>query len=113
MTERNKVIASVLLVAALFTSTGANGPSGSYPYGGYGQQVQQQQYQQPDRWYSEASQASSVTQSTASTPDSGTAPKEAEKPPLPDGWSEHFDPNSGQYYYYNATHGKKSPVKVR
>ena len=108
MTERNKVIASVLLVAALFTSTGANGPSGSYPYGGYGQQVQQQQYQQPDRWYSEASQASSVTQSTASTPDSGTAPKEAEKPPLPDGWSEHFDPNSGQYYYYNANDGTTS-----
>lgn len=107
--ERKKVIGTVLLVAALFTPTGANGPSGSYPYGGYGQQVQQQQqYQQPDRWYSEPNQASSVAQPSASTPDSGPAPEESEKPPLPDGWSEHFDPNSGQYYYYNAADGTTS-----
>ena len=107
--ERKKVIGTVLLVAALFTPTGANGPSGSYPYGGYGQQMQQQQqYQQPDRWYSEPSQAASVSQPSASTPDSAPAPEESEKPPLPDGWSEHFDPNSGQHYYYNAADGTTS-----
>jgi len=26
-------------------------------------------------------------------------------PPLPDGWTEHFDPASGQYYYFNAVNG--------
>ena len=107
------MIATVLLVAALFSSSAATVPSGSQSYGGYGQhqQFQQQQYQtnqQQDRWYTDASQASNIAQPSASTPDSGTAPEETEQPPLPEGWSEHFDPNSGQYYYYKAADGTTS-----
>lgn len=109
------MIATVVLVAALFTSAAANGPSGSQSYGGYGQQQQyqpqHQQYQprqQQERWYTEVSQASSIEQSSASTPDSTTPQEGVEQPPLPEGWSEHFDPNSGQYYYYNAADGTTS-----
>jgi len=107
------MIATVILVAALFTSAAANGPSGSQSYSGYSQpqQLQQQQYQpnrQQDRWYSEVNQASYVAQSSAATPEAATPPEEVEQAPLPEGWSEHLDPNSGQYYYYNAVDGTTS-----
>lgn len=107
------MIATVILVAALFTSSAANGPTGSQSYGGYSQhqQLQQQQYQpnqQQDRWYTEVNQASYVAQSSASAPESTTPPEDVEPSPLPEGWSEHLDPNSGQYYYYNAVDGTTS-----
>mmetsp|Transcript_9431 Transcript_9431/g.23496 ORF Transcript_9431/g.23496 Transcript_9431/m.23496 type:complete len:692 (+) Transcript_9431:129-2204(+) len=113
--ERNKMIATVIFVAALFTSSAATGPSASFDgYRGYGQyqqvQQQQQQYQpnqQQDRWYTEASQASNTAQPSTSTPDAAPA-EDTEKPPLPEGWSEHFDPNSGQHYYYNSVDGTTS-----
>lgn len=110
--ERNKMIATVIFVTALFASSAAT--SGPQSYGGYGhyQQVQQQQQYQPsqqqERWYTEASPASKIEQSSASTPESGTGPEEIEQPPLPEGWSEHLDPNSGQYYYYNSADGTTS-----
>lgn len=103
------------------TSSIASGPSG-YPgstsYGGYNQhqpQVQQQQHQQhnpqqqqQDQWYSEASYQKESTTSqeeaaTDSTPPTSepTTGEEGISPLLPKGWSEHYDTNSGQYYYYN------------
>eukprot|EP00531_Pseudo-nitzschia_arenysensis_P009861 CAMPEP_0116133794 /NCGR_PEP_ID=MMETSP0329-20121206/10299_1 /TAXON_ID=697910 /ORGANISM="Pseudo-nitzschia arenysensis, Strain B593" /LENGTH=696 /DNA_ID=CAMNT_0003628455 /DNA_START=59 /DNA_END=2149 /DNA_ORIENTATION=- len=113
--ERNKMIATAIFVAALFTSSAATGPSASQSYGGYGHyqpmQQQQQQYQpsqQQDRWYTEANQASNTAQPSTTTSSSVTPAEETEKPPLPEGWSEHFDPNSGQHYYYNAADGTTS-----
>jgi hypothetical protein len=50
-------------------------------------QQQQQQQQQP------------VEEADAA------AGKADELPPLPEGWSEHIDPSSGQPYYYNANDG--------
>lgn len=107
------MFATVILVAALFTSSAASGPSGSPLYAGYNQhqQLQQQQYQpqqQQDRWYTEASQASYIGQSRPSAPDSTITPEDVEPSSLPEGWSEHLDPNSGQYYYYNAADGTTS-----
>ncbi len=110
--ERNKIIAAAIFVSALFTSSAATGPSSSYGgYGHYQQMQQQQQYQptqQQDRWYTEANQPSNTAQPSATTSSPVTPAEETEKPPLPEGWSEHFDPNSGQYYYYNAADGTTS-----
>jgi len=108
------MIATVIFVAALFTSSSATVPSGSQSYGGYNQhqheQLQKQQYNplhqhQQDRWYAESNEASYIAQTSALTPDSKTPPQDVEATTLPEGWSEHFDPNSGQYYYYNAADG--------
>mmetsp|Transcript_21876 Transcript_21876/g.52049 ORF Transcript_21876/g.52049 Transcript_21876/m.52049 type:complete len:794 (+) Transcript_21876:164-2545(+) len=112
--ERNKMIASLLFVAAMLLSCTASGPSNSQSYGGYNQrrQLHQEQYQpqqQQDRWHAEVSSASHVAETSASTTEAKT-PSEGAEPPLhlPEGWSEHFDPNSGQYYYYNAADGTTS-----
>lgn len=124
------MFATVIFVATLVQSSIANAPSGpsghigSQSYGGYNQhqQLQQQQYQpqqqnQHDRWYNEVNQASyqkdngytqEVTQSSEPKPDVTNPPEDEEPPPLPEGWSEHFDPNSGQYYYYNSVDGTTS-----
>jgi len=119
------IVGSVILVTTRLTSSIASGPSG-YPgsasYGGYNQhqhQVQQQQHnpqqQQQDKWYSDASyqnestisREEAATASTAATSEP-TVDREDILLPLPEGWSEHYDPNSGQYYYYNAADGTTS-----
>ena len=102
-----RMISTVILFAALFTTSGASGPTGSQSYGGYGQhqQLQQPQYQQQDRWYPETTPASYTSQPSEFSPNSPTSPEGDELPPLPEGWSEHFDPESGQYYYYCAADG--------
>lgn len=114
------MIATLILVAAFFTSSAASDQSGSQRFGGYHQQQyqyhpQQQQYQyqpqqqqQQDRWHAEVTQASYVTESTPSATASETPSEDVEPPPLPEGWSEHLDPSSGQYYYYNAADGTTS-----
>lgn len=121
--ESRKMLATVLLVTTLFTSSVASGPSGypgSQSYGGYNQhqQYQPQQQQQQDQWYSDASQASyqKDKRSSQEQPQAATSIAEpttvaedvVDPPPLPEGWSEHLDPNSGQYYYYNAADGTTS-----
>jgi len=109
-------------VTTQLTSSIASGPSGyqytgSTSYGVYNQyqpQVQQQQQQQQDQWYSEASfqKESTTSQEEAATdstpPTSEPTTGEEDISPLPEGWSEHYDTNSGQYYYYNAADGTTS-----
>jgi hypothetical protein len=119
------VLGSVILVTTQFTSSIASGPSGytsSPSYGGYNQQVQQQQQQQqnypqqqqPDQWYSEASYQKESTTSqedpaaVTATSEPTAGEEEDSLPPLPEGWTEHLDPNSGQYYYFNAADGTTS-----
>ena len=119
------VLGSVILVTTRFTYSIASGPSGytaSPSYGGYNQQVQQQQQQheeqeqqnypqqqQQDQWYSEASyQKEGTTPQEDPAAVTATAGEEDVVPPLPEGWTEHLDPNSGQFYYFNAVDGTSS-----
>lgn len=118
------VLGSVILVTTRFTYSIASGPSGytaSPSYGGYNQQVQQQQQQQQeeqqnypqqqqqDQWYSEASyQKEGTTPQEDPAAVTATAGEEDVVPPLPEGWTEHLDPNSGQFYYFNAADGTTS-----
>ena len=119
------VLGSVILVTTRFTYSIASGPSGytaSPSYGGYNQQVQQQQQQQEeqeqqnypqqqqqDQWYSEASyQKEGTTPQEDPAAVTATAGEEDVVPPLPEGWTEHLDPNSGQSYYSNAAEGTTS-----
>ena len=117
------VLGSVILVTTRFTYSIASGPSGytaSPSYGGYNQQVQQQQQQQEeehnypqqqqqDQWYSEASyQKEGTTPQEDPAAVTATAGEEDVVPPLPEGWTEHLDPNSGQFYYFNAVDGTSS-----
>lgn len=107
------MIATFILVVAMFTSSIASGPSVPQSYGGYNQhqQMYQQQYQpqqQQERWRAEVSQTSYGAETSTSTTESETPSEGTESSPLPEGWSEHFDPNSNQYYYYNAADGTTS-----
>jgi hypothetical protein len=119
------VLGSVILVTTRFTYSIASGPSGytaSPSYGGYNQQVQQQQQQQQqnypqqqqqDQFYSEASYQKEGTTpqedpAAVTATSEPTAGEEDILPPLPEGWTEHLDPNSGQYYYFNAADGTTS-----
>jgi hypothetical protein len=118
-----KFQSTAVLMAVAATSWGATtansgsggGPSsyGSYSgYGEYQQQQQQPQHQQiQGQWYSQSSQMSSYQrQQQPETTTEEQAPLQGddvsdERPLLPDGWEELFDPNSGEYYYYNHADG--------
>jgi hypothetical protein len=89
------VASAQLMGASGSMSGGPGGYASYYPQQQY-QQQQQQQQQPQQQWYSQTGQE--PTQE-------GLEPQEDEKPPLPEGWSEHFDPNSGQYYYFHAADG--------
>jgi len=107
------MITTLVLVAALFANSVATGPPGSQSYVGYNQhqQMEQQRYQpqqEQERWYSHGTESSYVAQSSAPTSDSNTLSEDVEPSPLPERWSEHFDPDSGQHYYYNAVDGTTS-----
>eukprot|EP00934_Nitzschia_sp_Nitz4_P004340 Nitzschia sp. Nitz4//scaffold150_size53981//14369//16781//NITZ4_006673-RA/size53981-snap-gene-0.70-mRNA-1//-1//CDS//3329537059//4330//frame0 len=103
--------AAALLVIGASTLVGANtggAPGGYYgAYGAYG--ANHHNYQQPQQYhrYDQGPAQQSWYGQTAEDPQPAskqpTAPKET--PPLPAGWTEHFDPNSGQYYYYHAASG--------
>ncbi|KAG7356249.1 WW domain containing protein [Nitzschia inconspicua] len=106
--------AAVLLAIAATSwrlSTASSGGQGGYgSYSGYNQYQQPQQ--QHGQWYSPANQASSYQQQQQQQPetifeelqtqDNGSID---EKPALPNGWVELFDPNSGEYYYYHEESG--------
>ena len=92
------LVASTAFAIVAVDANSAGGP-GYTAYSGYNHQQQAQQgwygqseeqrYDQPDRKQLETDINSGA----------------AEQSPLPDGWSEHFDPNSGQHYYYNSVDG--------
>jgi WW domain len=118
------VCTAPLMCAAVHESGPPTGyGSAASSYGGYGRYPQQQEYQyqlpqpqqqqQQGQWYSQTGEQNGKQQefvaSAASEGDQqqqDDAPvDDDEQPPLPEGWSEHYDPNSGQYYYFNAAEG--------
>ncbi len=74
-------------------------PAGTGYYYQQPQQYWQGQQQQNQYGYEDPQQERQQQQ------DQIGAEKQDEEPPLPPGWSEHFDPASGQPYYYNANDG--------
>jgi WW domain len=90
-----------LAVEVASTASGSSGPAYSYSpqqQQWYGQQGQygepQQQMQQPEEH--QQSQEPELSSSEESRENLSQ---------LPSGWTEHLDPASGQYYYYNSADG--------
>lgn len=89
------LVVSIVVAISLVAASSASGP-GYGAYSGYNYQQQTDQ-----QWYSQAEQQKYEQPQTAQLDEQ----EKEEQPPLPEGWSEHFDPNSGQYYYYNSADG--------
>jgi hypothetical protein len=89
-------LSTVALVAVDANSAGGPGYVG---YNGYNYQQERQQ-----GYYGQPGQVT-YEQQDQQQPESVIDNASEEPLPLPEGWSEHFDPNSGQYYYHNSADG--------
>ena len=104
------LIVATAVAVSLCEASAGNGPSAGYAaYNGYNYQQQQSQ----QGWYDQRSGQEELQQQEyeqlhhqqPTGQDEASYDATEERPPLPEGWSEHFDPNSGNYYYYNAADG--------
>ncbi|GAX26625.1 hypothetical protein FisN_21Lh095 [Fistulifera solaris] len=91
MRLEKRLLVAFLSSACSNHSLWATASAGGNP-GGHGYQTHGYMQQQGSNWGS--------NEGSYSQPNDRAAP-----PPLPAGWSEHFDPSSGQPYYYNAADG--------
>jgi hypothetical protein len=99
-------LSTVALVAVNASSAGGPGYVGHNGYN-YQQERQQGYYGQPGQeqgYYGQPGQET-YEQQDKQQPESVIDNESEELLPLPEGWSEHFDPNSGHFYYHNSADG--------
>lgn len=101
MKVKKQITTIVVSTACALVAVNANsaGGPGYSAYSGYNYQQQGQQ-----QWYGQSAEQG-YKQPAQQQPEIADDSGAADAPSLPDGWSEHFDPNSGQYYYYNSVNG--------
>eukprot|EP00559_Dactyliosolen_fragilissimus_P007617 CAMPEP_0184855418 /NCGR_PEP_ID=MMETSP0580-20130426/683_1 /TAXON_ID=1118495 /ORGANISM="Dactyliosolen fragilissimus" /LENGTH=737 /DNA_ID=CAMNT_0027349929 /DNA_START=173 /DNA_END=2389 /DNA_ORIENTATION=- len=114
---RKAALSLLLTLSYVLIAEGSSGYGGQY-YGnqpqGYGNMhnAQQSQYdysQYEQKYDGYGSMVNTNTTDDSSASATATNPDEASDdsslPPLPEGWVEYIDPNSGRPYYYNAAEG--------
>jgi hypothetical protein len=99
MKLQNQITSLVVSTAFALANANSVGGPGYAAYNGNNYRQQGQQQGQ-EGWHGQPRH-----QTYGQQPEMTVEEDATEEPPLPSGWSEHFDPNSGQYYYYNSEDG--------